>query len=580
MRSIENFESKKEEVKKYLKDFKMLVEKLKDVGLDVDGDILKLDSAIKTVDEDILSIALVGAVSDGKTTAIAGWLEEVKDNMKIATEESSDEILIYHPNNLQNKCQIVDTPGLFGDKEKSENNKTVKLSDITKKYISSAHIIFYVVDAANPLKDSHKEAVKWILRDLNKLDSTVFIINKMDDAANLKDEEDFNNQKNIKTNIVIERLKSYINLTDGEVERLNIVCISADPQERGLNFWLQHKEDYISRSRINELQNITNKILENSIADNLISKTSFDIIRDTIKNKIIESQNQLKYIELNSNERKGELKRIENDLSMSMREIAKCRADFRDELNNYENEILSKINSSSPDTIGNIIEIDIGNSKDDFGYKIRNKVESMSERYFNRTTQIVINLAKNIENHINKSDKFIGDMSLKFAEAAAKSLEGVSKMPIGVIKESIFAIREVLGKFGMVIKFKPWGTVKLAGSISKYSGLVGAAITVLLKVTEKVHESKVEEDFKNLKKDLSDTIKGMFINIYDTLRDDNTFIKNYTPQILELEKSIDNLKNNIELWENQNKKINEWKKEATDKLSQYKIIDIDFEVME
>lgn len=59
MRSIENFESKKEEVKKYLKDFKMLVEKLKDVGLDVDGDILKLDSAIKTVDEDILSIALV-----------------------------------------------------------------------------------------------------------------------------------------------------------------------------------------------------------------------------------------------------------------------------------------------------------------------------------------------------------------------------------------------------------------------------------------------------------------------------------------------------------------------------------------
>ena len=105
MRSIENFESKKEEVKKYLKDFKMLVEKLKDVGLDVDGDILKLDNAIKTVDEDILSIALAGAVSDGKTTAIAGWLEEVKDNMKIATEESSDEILIYHPNNLQNKCQ-------------------------------------------------------------------------------------------------------------------------------------------------------------------------------------------------------------------------------------------------------------------------------------------------------------------------------------------------------------------------------------------------------------------------------------------------------------------------------------------
>lgn len=580
MGSIEYFENKKEDIKKYLQDFKILVEKLQSMGLDVNEDILKLDDAIKIIDEDILSIALVGAISDGKTTAIAGWLEEVKDNMKIATEESSDEIAIYHPNNLQNKCQIVDTPGLFGDKEKSENNKTIKLSDMTKKYISSAHIIFYVVDAANPLKDSHKDAVKWILRDLNKLDSTVFIINKMDEAANLKDEEDFNNQKKLKINIVVERLKSYANLTEEELKRVNIVCISADPQRRGLEFWLQHKEDYISRSRINELQNITNKILENSIADNLICKTSFDVIRDTIKNKIIESQNQLKYIELNSNERKEELKRIENDLCMSMREIAKCRADFRDELNNYENEILSKINSSSPDTIGNIMEIDIGNSKDDFGYKIRNKVESMSERYFDRTTKIVINLAKNIENHMNKSDKFIGDMTLKFAEAASKSLEGVSKMPIGVIKESIFAIREVLGKFGMVIKFKPWGAVKLAGSISKYTGLAGAAITIILKVVEKAQESKVEEDFKNLKKDLSDTIKEIFKNIYNTLRDDTTFIKNYSPQILELEKSIEDLKNNIVLWEEQNKKLNEWKKEATDKLSQYKIIDIDFEVIE
>lgn len=580
MESLNIFDERKEDVKKYLQDFKMLVEKLQSMGIDIGYGISKLDEAIKTIDEDILSIALVGAISDGKTTAIAGWLEEVKDNMKIATEESSDEIAIYHPNNLQNKCQIVDTPGLFGDKEKSENDKTIKLSDITKKYISSAHIIFYVVDAANPLKDSHKDAVKWILRDLNKLDSTVFIINKMDEAANLKDEEDFNNQKKLKTNIVVERLKSYANLTEEELKRVNIVCISADPQRRGLEFWLQHKEDYISRSRINELQNMTNKILENSIADNLICKTSFDVIRDTIKNKIIESQNQLKYIELNSNERKEELKRIENDLSMSMREIAKCRADFRDELNNYENEILSKINSSSPDTIGNIMEMDIGNSKDDFGYKIRNKVESMSERYFDRTTQIVINLAKNIENHMNKSDKFIGDMTLKFAEAAGKSLEGVSKMPIGVIKEGIFAIREVLGKFGMVIKFKPWGAVKLAGSISKYTGLAGAAITVILKVVEKVHESKVEEDFKNLKKDLSDTIKEIFKNIYDTLRDDATFIKNYTPQILELEKSIDDLKSNIVLWEEQNKKLNEWKKEATDKLSQYNIIDIDFEVIE
>lgn len=573
MRSIENFESKKEEVKKYLKDFKMLVEKLKDVGLDVDGDILKLDSAIKTVDEDILSIALVGAVSDGKTTAIAGWLEEVKDNMKIATEESSDEILIYHPNNMYNKCQIVDTPGLFGDKEKSENNKTVKLSDITKKYISSAHIIFYVVDAANPLKDSHKEAVKWILRDLNKLDSTVFIINKMDDAANLKDEEDFNNQKNIKTNIVIERLKSYINLTDGEVERLNIVCISADPQERGLNFWLQHKEDYISRSRINELQNITNKILENSITDNLISKTGFDIIKDTIKNKIIESQNQLKYIELNSNERKEELKRTEEDFNRFRKEIIGSIADFRDELNNYENEILSKIISSSPDTIKEIIELDIGIREDEVGYKIANKLNSMSERYFNMILEKYDKFSFDIENHIDKTNKFIEDMALKFAK---QGLSKIAKMPVSAIKKCVFAVRDVLKKFGKSIKFKPWGAEKLARYIGKGALGLGIGLDFFLKGYRIWKDNKLEKEFNDIKNNASDTVKAIFKNVYDTLDEEN-FIKSF---ISEFENKIKELKSEIEFFENQDKKLNEWKKEATDKLSQYNIIDIDFEVME
>ena len=575
MESFKIYEGKKEDIKKYLEDFKSLVVKLGNIGLDVNSDISKLDDAINTVNSDILSIALIGAFSDGKTTTIAGWLEEVKDNMKISTDESSDELAIYHPSNIPDKCQIVDTPGLFGDKEKSSGDDVVKLSDITKKYISSAHIIFYIVDATNPLKDNHKETVKWILRDLGKLDSTVFIINKMDEVADLTDEDEFNSQKKIKIENVIGKLTRFADLTNEEVKRLKVVCISSNPQGRGLDFWLNRKDDYLSRSRIGELQNITNDILKDSMVSNLIYKTGFDVIKDTVKNEVSVLDEQLKYVLLNLNERKEEVKRIEEDLNISRKEILRGRTDFRDELNNYENDILNKIASSSPDTIGRIIELDFGNNKDDFGYKIRNKVESMSERYFNRTSQIVGTLSKDIENHINKSDKFLLDMG----KMAGKGLKALGNAPINVIKGGVFAARDILGKAGLVIKFKPWGAVKLAGNIGKFAGLAGAAITLALTVAEKVQEQKMEEEFRNLKNELSSTIKDMFKTVYDSLRDDEIFIKTYAPQILEFEKIINALHEEINTFENQDKQLKEWKKEAKEKLSKYNIIDADFEII-
>ena len=575
MESFKIYEGKKEDIKKYLEDFKSLVVKLGNIGLDVNSDISKLDDAINTVNSDILSIALIGAFSDGKTTTIAGWLEEVKDNMKISTDESSDELAIYHPSNIPDKCQIVDTPGLFGDKEKSSGDDVVKLSDITKKYISSAHIIFYIVDATNPLKDNHKETVKWILRDLGKLDSTVFIINKMDEVADLTDEDEFNSQKKIKIENVIGKLTRFADLTNEEVKRLKVVCISSNPQGRGLDFWLNRKDDYLLRSRIGELQNITNDILKDSMVSNLIYKTGFDVIKDTVKNEVSVLDEQLKYVMMNLNERKEEVKRIEEDLNISRKEILRGRTDFRDELNNYENDILNKIASSSPDTIGRIIELDFGNNKDDFGYKIRNKVESMSERYFNRTSQIVGTLSKDIENHINKSDKFLLDMG----KIAGKGLKALGNAPINVIKGGVFAARDILGKAGLVIKFKPWGAVKLAGNIGKFAGLAGAATTLALTVAEKVQEQKMEEEFRNLKNELSSTIKDMFKTVYDSLRDDEIFIKTYAPQILEFEKIINALHEEINTFENQDKQLKEWKKEAKEKLSKYNIIDADFEII-
>ena len=208
-----------------------LVQRGETLGINVKDILKKIDNVFETISSGEINIALVGSFSDGKTSAIAGLLGEVLSNMKIAPDESSDEINVYCYQAFGKKFRIVDTPGLFGTKEKEIEGENVRFSDITTKYLSEAHIVIYVCDAQNPLKDSHVNTIKHIMCDLHKLESSIFVMNKMDDAGfDLTDESDFRRGKEIKIATLKQRLKESLNLSDNEVDSLNIVCIAADPK--------------------------------------------------------------------------------------------------------------------------------------------------------------------------------------------------------------------------------------------------------------------------------------------------------------------------------------------------------------
>ncbi|GAA8065063.1 hypothetical protein JP0576_02330 [Helicobacter pylori] len=134
----------------------------------------KIHNAIKNVAGQKLKVALVGGFSEGKTSIAAAWIERLdKESMKIDHQESSDEVQIYH---IDNEMELVDTPGLFGFKEKITDSGTIeRYKDITKKYVSEAHLILYALNPSNPIKDSHKDDLNWLFRTLNLLSRTIFI---------------------------------------------------------------------------------------------------------------------------------------------------------------------------------------------------------------------------------------------------------------------------------------------------------------------------------------------------------------------------------------------------------------------
>ncbi|MGL6011855.1 MAG: dynamin family protein, partial [Shewanella oncorhynchi] len=133
----------------------------------------KLQNVITSVNSDKLKVALIGGFSEGKTSIAAAWIEKLdKSSMKISHQESSNEVTVYE---VGEDFVLIDTPGLFGFKqqENAETHAIEKYKEITKKYVSEAHLILYVMNSTNPIKQSHQEDLTWLFRTLDLLPRTV-----------------------------------------------------------------------------------------------------------------------------------------------------------------------------------------------------------------------------------------------------------------------------------------------------------------------------------------------------------------------------------------------------------------------
>ena len=558
MEQFNQFTVHKSDVIKQLDWLKGIVSKLNDVGIDSVDVLQKIETAITNVNDDTLRIALLGAFSDGKTSVIAGWLGQVMNNMIIDSNESSNELAIYKPDNLPEKCEIVDTPGLFGDKERlDDRGNTIQYSDITRKYISEAHLIFYVVDAVNPLKESHKDTVQWVLRDLNKLSSTIFIINKMDEVADLRDEDEFEERSKIKKDNLLGKLDRFIQLTDQEKKALNIVCIASNPNGRGLDFWLEKKELYGERSRINKLKAITNQILSSTVRDSLIRKTGLDVVRDVILENLTLAEQQYNGIDLYIKDTADNIQTITYDLEQVGRKFSATKQNLLSELQAAENDVLGYLNTLSVETLGSFIESQIGGSGNDTGSKLKQQIENICLRHLSYTTGIMKNVGSKIEHQLRISEDYANSlekMTLKFSTSA---LNRVAKLPTGTIKVGVIAARDAIsGLTGASLKFKPWGATNLAGGIAKWAGVAGVALSLYSMWNEHAQRQKAEQEFPVIRGQLKDLIQGHFSAVYERLSDDQTALVNFAPEyiqyrdILEMQKQeLGNLKKNKQILE-------------------------------
>jgi len=532
MEQFKQFSIEKQTALDTLGRMEAVLDDLAALEIDTSVDRAKLRDAIAEVESDVLRIALLGAFSDGKTSVVAAWLGKIMDDMKIDMDESSDRVVAYQPEGLPVPCEIVDTPGLFGDKEKIVDGAAVMYEDLTKRYISRAHLVFYVVDAGNPLKDSHGEVARWVMRDLDKLSSTVFVINKMDAVTDLTEPAVFERQAAIKKDNLKLALQRAANLDAGELANLNIVCIAADPYGRGLDDWFTRPDDYAARSRIGEFKAITSRVLEGQLAQALIAKTGIDVVRDVVRQKLAFAQSELAQMAAIGQQNAQEATRIRQDIDSGKVEVRRLSRELAAELMAMEKQLQGQLRPLALEDLRPFLEDDIGYSSDDAGYKLQLRIKGAIDGLFDQASSVTGRISLDIQRQLDSSESFLDAMSEKAASTVGGALGRLSQLDPATVKDGIFTARDMLASVtGITVKFKPWEATRIAGAVTKWAGPAGAAISLASDGYKMYKAHELEQELSNVKGSIGDAIADAFKQILDLLRDEQRMFAFFAPQL-------------------------------------------------
>lgn len=397
------------------------------------------------------------------------------------------------------------------------------------------------------------------MRDYHKLDNTIFVINKMDEAGyDLLDKYDFNNGCKIKKENLISRLRSTINLPPDEEKRLHVVCIAADPKGKGLQHWFSKIDNYYERSHIKDLRKCVNAVVNNADTDKLSSssyETSVSEIVDGLHKAIAGTE---KPVSKAIAKMERDCTEIEEDGKHLKSELTLSRNELRQAINEIKNDAIREINGASLETIGDVISDQLGvqNNQVTF-YVFQDKLSAQIEQCCEANSNNVNLAAVKVQSTYSMQDVMLND-AVKYGVGQLKNLN--------ISGEQVKAVRDVIAKG---YKFKPWGAINMGKNITKWAGWIGAGIGVACEIYDWYKKHENQKKLNELKNSLTNAINDCISNVFKTFESDNEYYKNFAPsyillcqKIQERNDEIASLKQKIKDLENYKKHFEAWKNSA------------------
>ncbi|MBC6947847.1 labile enterotoxin output A [Chloroflexi bacterium CFX2] len=487
--TLEQFKHQQAQMVQLLNELKAVVQQGELAGMPKDSKLeKKIQAALSSVSGDNMKVALIGGFSEGKTSIAAAWMERLdKSSMNISHQESSNAVKLY---DVADDFVLIDTPGLFGFKEQvnDETHTIEKYKDITKKYVSEAHLVLYVMNSTNPIKESHKEDLQWLFRTLNLLPRTVFVLSRFDEIADVEDEDDYDYNLDIKKNNVQGRLTDLINLSADEAKDLSIVAVAANPFNLGVDHWLQNLEEFKAVSHIHKLQQATSdkiqqcggylalaKDMQNSVISDILVKQVPEA--ESNHSKISEQVERLNIMNVD----------LTTKLTRTSRDIEDARAGLRDFATKYFGDLIIQANGCNLETFSEFYEREIGSEGIIVGSRLQKEFNQRTQSINFEMQKMHVNFNSEVD-HFNITVKALGKQGVN--HVLKSNL--INNSTVLAARDGMVSIAKTVGlDLGKYLKFKPWGAINFAKSANGALVLLGVA----LEVWDSWEKYKREEEF-------------------------------------------------------------------------------------
>jgi GTP-binding protein EngB required for normal cell division len=557
--TVESYKERQAETLKILSDLEGFLAEGEAYGIDIDANVkAKLGNAIRSVQDNKLRIALIGGFSEGKTAIAAAWLERLdKSTMKISQEESSNAVTVYEAGQ---DCLLIDTPGLFGFKEQ-ENEKThtiEKYKELTRRYVSEAHLVLYVMDPTNPVKESHAEDLKWLFRDLNLLPRTVFVLSRFDAVADVEDEHEYARNVAIKRENVSGRFTDLIALTEAERASLAIVAVAADPFEMGTEYWVSELERFRRLSRIPLLQDATaKKVSAAGGVAAVVDEARRSIARDVLGKQLPVAVEQDDKIARELQQLSTMNTQLATQLTAASGRILESQIGLREFVTRFFTDLILQARTQTIDTFAEFFERQIGAGGAVLNANLQNAFDRQLSSARLEVDKMKIGFVAEV-NHFNETVRMYGKQGVNYVVKSGV----INNTSVLAARDGIVSVAKVVGlDLGKMLKFKPWGAVNLAKGLNG----VLAALGLALELWDTLDKMRREEAFRK-------SIAEMVSN-FERQRDellaligDAQFESRFFPEMTELRADVEAVKQSVsdgtrrraqfQAWRNRGKAIN------------------------
>jgi hypothetical protein len=525
-----------------------------DAGVPIAPDLkAKVRHAMESVVDGKLRIALIGGFSEGKTAIAAAWLEKLdKSSMKISHQESSNEVRIYDAGPVV----LIDTPGLFGFKqqENAETGEIEKYKDITKKYVSEAHLVLYVMDSTNPVKASHKDDLLWLFRTLNLLPRTVFVLSRFDAVADVADEAEYLENLAVKRENVTQRLQESIALTADELADLSIVAVAANPFDLGVEHWLANAEEFRALSHIAALQQATaGKIERNGGAAAIVDEMRKSIIRDVISKELPVAIGNDEKIGREIDLLEGVSRQMQEQLDDAHGQIVDAKIRLRTFVTDYFASLIRRARGVGLEDFADFFESEVGSEGIVIATRLKNEFDRQSESVRLEIGRMAMSFEAEID-HFDAAMMALGRQGLGYLVKG----NVINNKTILMARDGVVSVAKAVGvDLAKWLKFKPWGAVNLAKGINGALAALGVAMELWGSWKQFEREAafrkaidKMVDNFEQQRRDLL------------ALIDDAEFESRCFASYADLKATADGVRENIRQGRQRQASFKAWRKEA------------------